>query len=765
MRTLSPKLGISVLATYLILTSSLHAAEPDPLKGRAYRGGMQRSGFFNVDGVVALEGVRWKFPTDAAVKSSPVVVEGTAYFGSNDTHIYAVDVKTGKQQWKVKTKGKVTGSAAVLGGIVYIASEAGRLYALDAATGEQAWTAALPGGKPAGSPAITHGMVIIGVGNGGGSESLDMSNGPLLAFDIKTGRPAKKFRSGPQGYGSVAIWGDTMVYGSQGYVHGMDIESGKLLWRGQFGGQGRDFVTPAVANGRAHGINTTGGGVVTVHATLGTPMWRSSTLPGQLPLTNSGEPGYEIFGAPAVAHDRVYVGSNDGKLHTFGAIRGDRGWTFATGGPVQSAPAVAGRTVYFGSHDAHLYAVDAVTGKLVGKVKLGGRIVSSPWPAGDTVYVGCDDGALYAVKGEVKPPILGTLSGGPVQMPAQDRRSNLIRQVLPPLPSSTPANPVAALKSPSGTMAIVDASPQNLKALVAAADKLKAYTDGGGWLMLWGLTPQGLGDFNRLVGVKHMIRPFTAEEVDTSADGTLCGIAREDVYMESGKRAPGNPFISAPLRSDDAWTYVVDTGDIGPWCKLPGPEFWKKEPGRLTPGSDHFPRNMVNNTSWHWRFGLTILVSRGEPIAWPVGLPPNQKIDGFSIAAGQTFWPITKLRLTFDDGGKPIDLTLKETSGRQDFTFPVRTAKKLTVEILKIAPKGGKRTTSVSNIWIQTARPAEFQRKVKPLLNIGVLVKYPMGKGGIILNQMNVPETEANPINAAKKQRILQALLMTFRKQ
>ena len=135
MKTLSPKLGISVLVTCLALANTLQAAEPDPLKGRAYRGGMQRSGYFDVDGMTSLDGVRWKFPTGGAVKSSPVVVDGTAYFGSNDTHIYAVEVRTAALKWKVKTSGKVTGSAAVLAGVVYIASEGGRLYALDAASG------------------------------------------------------------------------------------------------------------------------------------------------------------------------------------------------------------------------------------------------------------------------------------------------------------------------------------------------------------------------------------------------------------------------------------------------------------------------------------------------------------------------------------------------------------------------------------------------------------------------------------------------------
>ena len=49
--------------------------------------------------------------------------------------------------------------------------------------------------------------------------------------------------------------------------------------------------------------------------------------------------------------------------------------------------------------------------------------------------------------------------------------------------------------------------------------------------------------------------------------------------------------------------------------------------------------------------------------------------------------------------------------------------------------------------------------KVKPLLNIGGLVKYPMGKGGLVLNQLLAKPSEAVPVNAQKKQAIVATLL------
>ena len=70
------------------------------------------------------------------------------------------------------------------------------------------------------------------------------------------------------------------------------------------------------------------------------------------------------------------------------------------------------------------------------------------------------------------------------------------------------ADVLAALCRPAREIVVADASPANLKKLAANADAVKKFTGRGGWLMLWGLTPEGLADFNKVVGINHVIRPF-----------------------------------------------------------------------------------------------------------------------------------------------------------------------------------------------------------------------------------------------------------------
>ena len=95
-----------------------------------------------------------------------------------------------------------------------------------------------------------------------------------------------------------------------------------------------------------------------------------------------------------------------------------------------------------------------------------------------------------------------------------------------------------AINDARAEIVVADATPDNLKKLAANAGAVKEFTSRGGWLMLWGLTPAGLADFNQIVGVNHMIRPFRMERVTLPAvrDSILSGLTTRDVVLESTKR-------------------------------------------------------------------------------------------------------------------------------------------------------------------------------------------------------------------------------------
>ena len=73
----------------------------------------------------------WSYSTGDSVESSPAVVNGVVYVGSDDDNVYALDAATGTQLWRYTTVDSVESSPAVVNGVVYVGSDDDNVYALD----------------------------------------------------------------------------------------------------------------------------------------------------------------------------------------------------------------------------------------------------------------------------------------------------------------------------------------------------------------------------------------------------------------------------------------------------------------------------------------------------------------------------------------------------------------------------------------------------------------------------------------------------------
>ncbi len=319
---------------------------------------------------------------------------------------------------------------------------------------------------------------------------------------------------------------------------------------------------------------------------------------------------------------------------------------------------------------------------------------------------------------------------------------------------------VGAISDGKHEIVIAQADPATLKALAANQDKVKAFTQGGGWLMLFDVTPEGLADYDKVVGYAHLIRPFEMERVTLPAarDPILSGLTTRDVVMESGQRIyawAGDRFMSS-----SEFSYILDIDDIAPFCTFPDPAYWNDAGAQ--PGGDTWPRNMVNGftTSDSWRYCFSIHLDNGDPTNWDLKLPRQEDVIGFTIQPNRIYNHIMQVRLTFDgDKSTAVTLDLQDVDGAQDFSFPAHSCKVLNIALTKWTDGARANVIGVDDMAIRVKRPADFYERVKPLLNIGGMVKYPMGKGGILDNQLNILATESVPVNGDKKRTIVGALL------
>ena len=96
--------------------------------------------------------------------------------------------------------------------------------------------------------------------------------------------------------------------------------------------------------------------------------------PPQVPRPAWEEPGKEAnrlhfdhSPQPVVAGGRVFFGSSaDDTVRALDLNTGKVLWRFTTGGPIRFAPAVAGDRVYVGSDDGCVYCLAAGTGEVIG---------------------------------------------------------------------------------------------------------------------------------------------------------------------------------------------------------------------------------------------------------------------------------------------------------------------------------------------------------------------------------------------------------------
>ncbi len=77
---------------FLCLAVSSITSAKDPVAAM-FRGNPSHTGVYDGASVPKLTGIKWKFHTNGYVISSPAVVNGTAYVGSTDGNLYAVDLR------------------------------------------------------------------------------------------------------------------------------------------------------------------------------------------------------------------------------------------------------------------------------------------------------------------------------------------------------------------------------------------------------------------------------------------------------------------------------------------------------------------------------------------------------------------------------------------------------------------------------------------------------------------------------------------------
>jgi eukaryotic-like serine/threonine-protein kinase len=434
-----PRLALFAL---LPLVAGIHSfGQGSPM----FRGDPVHSGIYAGAGAPKFHVVRWSFHTNGEVVSSPAIVGGVVYIGSNDGNLYAIDEPSGKLHWKFETGSAIPSSPAVAAGIIYFASYDGNFYAVDAVTGKLRWKFAISGERryagthlhgmlPAGeampdpydvylsSPVVWNGMVYFGSGDGN-----------VYALNATSGAIQWKFHTGDVVHASPAIAQGKLYVGSwDSYFYALDAATGKQLWRFKTGEDPKIHNQVGIQSSAtiADGVVYFGcrdSKVYALDAATGRQRWFFSnhgswviTSPvvkdGKLYFATSdtalfhaldgktGTPLYSvkfhwpIFGSPAIAGNTLYLPEQNGKLTAIDLLTQKPAWVFQTAASRQNLPKLSkpdGSPDYESVFTSIFYD-DTIVG--IKKLRSVGSILSSPVVSGRTVYLGTSDGNLYSLQ-------------------------------------------------------------------------------------------------------------------------------------------------------------------------------------------------------------------------------------------------------------------------------------------------------------------------------------------------------------------------------
>jgi outer membrane protein assembly factor BamB len=333
--------------------------------------------------------IAWTYEARGPIASSPArSAEGWIAVGSHDGRLHVVG-PDGAPLWAFATGDIIFSTPAIApGGALYVGSDDDHLYALDVRERRTLWRFRVGSCR--------------NVGIGPEASRCDADAGPTIGPDgtIYTGgdgihaiRPdgSLRWRFPTAGHVSSApalLPDGTVVAGCQdNAVYAVNPDGSK---RWDFRAKGDVESSPAVAED----------GTVYVGSDDG----RLYALTRDGVLRWAFTAGDDVRASPAIGPDgTIYVGAFDGLFY---AVRpeGTLKWTFRAGDRILSSALVdAEGAVLFGSQDDRLYALEA-NGFPRWSVELGGDVDSSPLLAADgTIYVGADDKKLYALRPQPNP--------------------------------------------------------------------------------------------------------------------------------------------------------------------------------------------------------------------------------------------------------------------------------------------------------------------------------------------------------------------------
>ncbi|MFB6222478.1 MAG: PQQ-binding-like beta-propeller repeat protein [Haloarcula sp.] len=337
-----------------------------------FRSGLLNQGYLDVSLPDTVKRA-WSLPTNrgdhTAAKGSPVLAPTGDLILADDTGRVRAISTDGEIQWTTKitqaTRGS-HGTPAVANGTAYIGTYDGALSALDLETGQRRWRTEL-GDAIGASPTYYNGTLYVAVEHTAPSGSVAAVNAATGDIQWRDSRPADH----PHSTVTLDRERGRLLFGSNdGYCYAWSFPELSQVWRYDTGGEVKAPI--AVADGVAV-VPSWAETVTAIDVTDGSERWTFET-------------DADVMCAPAVHDGTVYVGSHDSRVYAIDLDTGEEQWRYDTGGWIIGSVVATREHLLVGSYDTRLYALDRRSGEAVWTTANRGHVSSAPLVTDDAVY-------------------------------------------------------------------------------------------------------------------------------------------------------------------------------------------------------------------------------------------------------------------------------------------------------------------------------------------------------------------------------------------
>ncbi|CAO3406781.1 outer membrane protein assembly factor BamB family protein [Azospirillum largimobile] len=336
-----------------------------------------------------------------ALLGTPVIADGRIFAMDADSHVSALNERSGQSLWRVDTRpenergGATGGGVAYADGRVYAATGFAEVLSLDAGSGKVLWRKRIAG-PVRGAPTVAGGRVMV--------ITLDNQTIALSTDDgsVQWSHQGILETAGLLGAASPAVTGTLVVAPySSGELFGLRPENGRVAWQdslaairrtGQLSNLADIRGLPVIDRGAVYAIGHSGR-MVAIDERIGARIWET-----------------EIGGVntPWVAGDYLFTVTNDQEVVAVARQNGKVRWVAPlarfkdpedrTGPIVWSGPVMAGNRLWVAGSNGQLLGLSPSDGKVEVTRSLPTGSYLSPIVANNTLYVLCDNGTLVAFR-------------------------------------------------------------------------------------------------------------------------------------------------------------------------------------------------------------------------------------------------------------------------------------------------------------------------------------------------------------------------------